>query len=60
MGAFPRTSTDDGVRWNTVRWPAASARWGTICTAVAPVPMTATRFPARPSRPPSGLPPVTA
>ena len=35
-----------GERWNTVTCAASSAIAGTICMALAPVPTTATRFPA--------------
>ena len=40
------TSIDDGVRWKTYSSLHALARWGTHCTAVAPVPMMATRLSA--------------
>ena len=36
-----------GVRWNTVRWAAWGCTRGTICTALAPVPMTPTRLAVR-------------
>ena len=36
-----------GVRWNTVRWPAVLATSWMVCTPVAPVPITATRLPAK-------------
>ena len=36
-----------GVRWNTVRWPTVLAISVIACTAVAPVPMTATRLPTK-------------
>ena len=36
-----------GVRWNTVRWPTVLAISVIACTAVAPVPITATRLPAK-------------
>nr|WP_229022979.1 hypothetical protein [Actinomarinicola tropica] len=59
VGALPRTSTDEGVRWNTYSSAASRATWGTHCTAVAPVPMMATRLSARPVMgEPSGPPPL--
>ena len=58
VGRLSRTSIDDGVRWKTYRCSAVSARWGTHCTAVAPVPMMPTRLPANPVRFPSASPPV--
>ena len=36
-----------GVRWNTVRCPAVLATSWMVCTPVAPVPITATRLPAK-------------
>ena len=39
--------TQIGVRWKTVSSEATSAISGISCTAVAPVPITATRLPAR-------------
>ena len=39
--------TQIGVRWKTVRWAARFASSGMSCTAVAPVPMIATRLPSR-------------
>ena len=36
-----------GVRWNTVRCPTVLAISVIACTAVAPVPITATRLPAK-------------
>ena len=36
-----------GVRWNTVRCPAVFATSWIVCMPVAPVPMTATRLPAK-------------
>ena len=36
-----------GVRWKTVSWAACSAICGTNWIADAPVPITATRLPAR-------------
>jgi hypothetical protein len=36
-----------GVRWNTVSWPAVLATSWIVCTAVAPVPITATRLPSK-------------
>ena len=36
-----------GVRWNTSTAVATLATSGTICAALAPVPTTATRLPAR-------------
>src|SRR5678809_333351 len=36
-----------GVRWNTVRWPTVLAISVMACTAVAPVPITATRLLAK-------------
>ena len=61
IGALLRASTDDGVRWNTCRLPAQRARCGTHCTAVAPVPMIATRLSAsRSIGAPEGSPPVYA
>ena len=36
-----------GVRWNTVRWPTVLATSWMVCTPVAPVPITATRLPAK-------------
>ncbi len=35
------------VRWNTVMCATSGAMAGTNCTALAPVPTTATRFPRR-------------
>ena len=59
IGWLSRTSTDDGVRWKTYSSWHAWARWGTHCTAVAPVPMMPTRLSARfSSGAPSGSPPV--
>ena len=59
MGWLLRTSIDDGVRWNTYSSPAARARCGMHCTAVAPVPMMPTRLSASFSmRAPLGSPPV--
>ena len=59
VGRLSRTSTEDGVRWKTYSSLHACARWGTHCTAVAPVPMIATRLSASPSiGAPSGSPPV--
>ena len=46
VGWLLRTSIDDGVRWNTYSSPAARARCGMHCTAVAPVPMMPTRLSA--------------
>ena len=46
IGALARTSTDEGVRWKTKSSLQARARCGTHCTAVAPVPMMATRLSA--------------
>ncbi len=37
-----RTSMDDGVRWKMYSSFDISPRWGTACTAVAPVPMMPT------------------
>jgi hypothetical protein len=34
-------------RWKTVRWPTVLAISVIACTAVAPVPMTATRLPTK-------------
>ena len=36
-----------GVRWNTVSCPTVFATSGIACTPVAPVPITATRLPAK-------------
>ncbi len=36
-----------GVRWNTVRWPTVLAISVMACTPEAPVPITATRLPAK-------------
>jgi hypothetical protein len=59
VGRLSRTSTDEGVRWKTYSSSQARARCGTHWTAVAPVPMTATRLPAsRSSGAPDGSPPV--
>jgi len=59
IGALARTSTEDGVRWNTSSEPQARARCGTHCTAVAPVPMMATRLSASlESGAPAASPPV--
>ena len=59
VGRLSRTSTEDGVRWNTYSSPHARARCGTHCTAVAPVPMIATRLSASLSiGAPDGSPPV--
>ena len=49
MGALCKGAHQLGLRWKTVRWPAVSATTGISCTAVAPVPMTPTRLPARSS-----------
>ncbi len=38
--------TQIGVRWKTVSAEACRAIWGISCTAVAPVPITATRLPS--------------
>ena len=46
IGWLPRTSTEDGVRWNTYSSRASLARCGTHWTAVAPVPMMPTRLSA--------------
>ena len=35
------------LRWKTVMWPTSGAIAGTNCTALAPVPTTATRWPRR-------------
>ena len=40
-----RGSTQPGVRWNTLTFAAVLTSSGMICTALAPVPITATRFP---------------
>jgi hypothetical protein len=59
VGALARTSTELGVRWNTKSASQARARSGTHCTAVAPVPMMATRLsPRRSIGAPAGSPPV--
>ena len=58
VGRLPRTSMEEGVRWKTWSSAAASATWGTTCTAVAPVPMIATRLSRRPVRSPFESPPV--
>jgi|GEM_PF-4341469 len=59
IGWLPRTSTEDGVRWNTYSSRHARARCGMHCTAVAPVPMMATRLSASLSiGAPRGSPPV--
>lgn len=59
VGRLSRTSTDDGVRWNTCSEPQDRARCGTHCTAVAPVPMMPTRLSAsRDIGAPSESPPV--
>jgi hypothetical protein len=58
VGRLLRTSTDDGVRWNTYSSFAPAPRCGTHCTAVAPVPMMPTRLSASLVRPPDGSPPV--
>ncbi len=58
VGRLSRTSIDEGVRWKTKSSPAPAPRCGTHCTAVAPVPITPTRLPARPVSPPSEVPPV--
>ena len=58
VGAFSRGATDDGVRWNTERCCACRATAGTTWIAVAPVPITATRLPSSPVRPPVASPPV--
>ncbi len=61
MGWLLRTSTDDGVRWNTNSSPASRASGGMHCTAVAPVPMMPTRLSARfVIGPPVQSPPVYA
>jgi hypothetical protein len=39
--------THGAVRWKTVRWAVCGAIWGTNWIALAPVPITATRRPAR-------------
>ena len=46
IGWLSRTSTEDGVRWNTYSSRASLARCGTHWTAVAPVPMMPTRLSA--------------
>ena len=54
-----RTSTDDGVRWNTCSSAAEVARCGIAWTAVAPVPMMPTRLSANPViGAPAASPPV--
>jgi hypothetical protein len=59
VGWLLRTSTEDGVRWKTYSSLHARARWGTHWTAVAPVPMMATRLSASfSSGAPDGSPPV--
>ena len=59
VGELSRTSTEEGVRWKTKTCPAAFARWGTHCTAVAPVPIMPTRLSASlVIGAPSGVPPV--
>jgi hypothetical protein len=59
VGRLSRTSTELGVRWNTNSRSQALARWGTHCTAVAPVPMTATRLsPSLSIGAPEASPPV--
>ena len=47
IGASGRGWIHGGVRWNTVRCAACSAISGTNWIADAPVPITATRLPAR-------------
>jgi hypothetical protein len=42
---FSKGATHGGVRWNTVSCFTWSAMAGTICIALAPLPMTATRSP---------------
>jgi hypothetical protein len=46
MGWLFRTSTEDGVRWNTRSSRQSLASRGTAWTAVAPVPMMPTRWSA--------------
>jgi len=46
IGWLSRTSTEDGVRWNTYSSRESRDRCGTHWTAVAPVPMMPTRWPA--------------
>ena len=58
VGLFPRTSMEEGVRWNTNSWPAEAATCGMTCTAVAPVPMMPTRLSPNLSMDSTGLPPV--
>ena len=53
-----RTSTDDGVRWNTNSSLADAPRCGMHWMAVAPVPMMPTRLSASPVRLPVESPPV--
>ena len=47
MGALFRGAAQFGRRWNTVSRSAALATSGMSWIAVAPVPITATRFPVR-------------
>ncbi len=47
MGPLRSGAHQLGERWNTVRCPTVLASSGIACTAVAPVPMIATRRPAR-------------
>ena len=42
-----RGNTQPGVRWNTVTFSASFTSSGMICTPEAPVPITATRLPAK-------------
>eukprot|EP01047_Picozoa_sp_COSAG01_P051156 COSAG01_NODE_5244_length_4388_cov_6.643740_6_plen_229_part_00 len=60
VGVFPRTSTLEGVRWNTSSSLHAAAKCGMHCTEVAPVPTIATRLsPSRSSGAAMAQPPPT-
>src|ERR671939_1385199 len=47
MGLLCSGAHQFGVRWNTVKCPAVFATSWMVCTPVAPVPITATRLPAK-------------
>ncbi|CNJ42527.1 Uncharacterised protein [Mycobacterium tuberculosis] len=47
VGKSSRGSTQAGVRWNTLTNPACFTSSGMIWTALAPVPITATRLPVK-------------
>ena len=51
-------SIEEGVLWKTYNFSALSPKWGTHCTAVAPVPITAIFLSFRRDKFPNELPPV--